>query len=440
MEIGTAPTNARRALRFHGDRDTLLAEFYARPATPLPVPALATRIAALGGEGGQEGDRQHMVALCRKLGAPEPGKNARWCALDAGTWRLRWERHTEISTWTFYRPIAEHVVPTFADSALDPVPKDWLEELPGEVLVAAHIALLREKPPAIQVSDQDEIAASIADGAIEIFTDLRPGADGFTRMLAVQTGRDAVLAGRVVQQLFEIETYRLLAMLAFPLASSATAQLSRLEREGQEAAMQVSKEGGIEFDRALLNRLAALAGEMQALIGRTQFRFSAARAYYGIVQERIQQLRERRIGSRPTLAEFMERRLAPAMRTCTAIAERQERIIAHIARTSQLLSTRVDVATEMTNANLLTSMNRRAHLQLRLQQTVEGLSVAAISYYALGLLSYAFKPLAQWRHFDPALATGICAPFVLAIVWYSLRRVRLKLLTDRTQDTGNGSH
>jgi uncharacterized membrane-anchored protein len=432
MTVTPAPgTVQRSAMRFYAERNRLLAEAHARPSTPLPTPTLATRIAALSSDVTSEGDRAHMVQLCRRLGTPEPSPGARWSVLDAGNWRLRWERHTEMSTWTFYRPIADNITPPFDQTALDLAPQDWLADLPGDVLVAAHIVLLRQRPTSLGVESEDEIASEVADGAAQIYTDFRAGPDAFTRMLVIQPAPDAALAGRIVQQLFEIETYRLMALLAFPLAGQAGVELSRLELEAAAAARQISDDGGIESDRALLNRLANLAGEAQALSGRTGFRFSAARAYYGLVRERIQQLRETRLEERPTIGEFMERRLAPAMRTCAAVAERLQDVTEHISKTSQLLNTRVDVAAEITNANLLASMDRRAKLQLRLQQTVEGLSVAAISYYALGLLAYVFKALSDVvKTFDPALATGVAAPFVVGVVWLGLRRARRRLLSE----------
>jgi uncharacterized membrane-anchored protein len=371
-----------------------------------------------------------MTALCRRLGEPEPGPDSRWCAIDAGSWRLRWERHTEASTWTFYRPLAEDTVPGLDETALDLVPRDWLAEIPGEILVGSHIVLLRKRPE-LPPSRTEEIALHVAGGTAQVFTDFRPGADLFTRIQIIQPQPDANNAGRLVQRLFEIETYRLLAMLAFPLTEPAGKLLARLEEEAAAAALEVCKTGSVDADRALLNRLADMAGEAQALLGRTSFRFSAARAYYGLVQERVEQLRETRLEGRPTLAEFMERRLAPAMRTCTAVAERLQGVIAHISTTSQLLNTRVDVAAEANNERLLASMERRARMQLRLQQTVEGLSVAAISYYALGLLSYIFKAgEAFWKGLDPALATGFSAPVVIAVVWRTLHRARLKSLSD----------
>jgi uncharacterized membrane-anchored protein len=434
--------NERRgAFRFYPDRDRLLAEAHARPSTPLPSPTLATRIAALSGDGGPERDRAHMVLLCRRLGAPGPGSGARWSVLDAGSWRLRWERHTEISNWTFYRAIAEDTVPPPEESALDLVPQDWLAELPGDVLVAAHIVLLRQPPEGTFVASDEEIASSVADGAAQIFTDFRAGPDAFTRIRIIHPVAEAALAGRIVQQVFEIETYRLMALLAFPLAAETALQLTRLEAQAAQCALQVSEAGGIDADRALLNRLANLAGEAQALSGNTSFRFSAARAYYGLVQERIQQLREKRLEGRPTIGEFMERRLAPAMRTCAAVSERLQDANEHISRTSQLLNTRVDVAAEVTNANLLASMDRRARLQLRLQQTVEGLSVAAISYYALGLAGYVFKAVSEvFPRFNPALATGIAAPFFIGLVWWALVRMRARMMADELRRHRENHH
>jgi uncharacterized membrane-anchored protein len=198
--MAAAPTT----WRFHPDRDRLMAEAHARPSTPATAPSLAARIATISGEGGIASDRAHMAALCRKIGAPEPGPDARWCILDAGPWRLRWERHTEISTWTALRPNLDGDTANFSATALDLAPQDWLATLPGEVLAAAHVALVRSAPTAMVFAEEDLIAAELAAGAVQAFTDFRQGPDGFTRFIVVQRGDDAVLAGRILQQLFEI--------------------------------------------------------------------------------------------------------------------------------------------------------------------------------------------------------------------------------------------
>ncbi len=377
-----------------------------------------------------------MAALCRKLGAAEPGPGARWCMLDAGPWRLRWERHTEVSTWTVQRANLDGDTARFNDTALDLMPQDWLATLPGEVLAAAHVALIGSQPAAMIFAEEDLIASEVGGGNMQVFTDFRPGPDGFTRFIVIQNAGGAVLAGRLLQQLFEIETYRLLALLAFPQALATAEPIARLESEAGAAAIQVAEAGDVEADRRLLTRLAALAGQAEALAGATSFRFSAARAYHGLVRERIAQLNERSLGGRPTIGEFMERRLAPAMRTCIATADRQKDVIARIARTTQMLSTRVDVAAESINLDLLRSMDRRARLQLRLEETVEGLSAAAISYYALGLIKFVLEAAAavMRRNFDPTVATGVAAPAVVFFVWLFLRRIRHNIIRGESVD------
>lgn len=420
--------------RFHAERDQLVAEAHARPSTPAQAPLLATRIATLSGEEGVAADRAHMAALCRKLAAGEPGPEARWCIVDGGTWRLRWERHTEVSTWTVFHPAAGEEPAAFTATALDVVPQDWLAALPGEVLAAAHVALVEEEPKASVFAEADLVACEVGGGAVKVQTDFRPGPDGFTRFVVLQASGGPVLAGRIVQQLFEIETYRLLALLAFPVATASAVEIAHMEGEAADAAAQVAQAGGVEADRDLLARLAALAGRAEALAASTGFRFAASRAYHGLVQERIAQLNERSLGGRPAIRDFMDRRLAPAMRTAAAAAERQRDVIARVARTTQMLAARVDIAAEATNASVLKSMDRRAQLQLRLQETVEGLSAAAISYYALGLFKILMEGVAHLhRGIDPTLATGLAAPLVVLLVWLFLRRIRAGIMRDHRE-------
>lgn len=414
--------------RIHPERDALLAEAHARPYTPLSSPTVATRLATLSGEAGLADDRAHMTALCRQLGAAEPGPESRWCALDAGTWSLRWERHTEFSTWTFFR--ASDPAHAILEDAHDRAPRGWIEGLPGDLLVATTLDL-RSGETAASIGTLlggDAIGAQLLDGAAQVFTDLRPDARGFTRYFLVADAADPAVSGRLALGLLEVETYRLMALLAFPLAREAGRELARIEAEAGELAAQLARDSGVEQDRRLLARLVVLAGEAEALNARTSFRFGAGRAYHDIVRDRIVALREAPIAGLQTFSSFMERRLAPALRTCDTVAEREREAIARIARTGQMLSTRVEVASSESSAALLLSMDRRAQLQLRLQRLVEGLSVAAISYYLLSLIAYAFKAIEHARTgFDATLATGVTAPVLVGAVWYGMRRIRDRL-------------
>lgn len=427
----TAASGVSANWRYHPQRDSLLAEAHARPFTPLVGPALVTRIATLSGEAGESGDRGHMAALCRRLGQAEPGPTARWCVLDAGTWRLRWERHTELSTWTFFRTPAGST--PFAETALDMVPIDWLGAWPGDVLVATRLEVWShvDERAAAALFGVEVAGARLADDKAIVLTDFRTDAEGMTRFLLLSDVGDDALTGRLVQNLLEIETYRLMALLAFPVAGEAASMLSRIEATAAELAHRLAEDADPDADRLLLDRLAALAGETEALIGRTSFRFDAAAAYHGLVRERIDRLREAHIEGLLTLGEFMQRRLDPAMRTCDAVAERQRATINRIARMTQMLNTRVEVAAEATSAALLASMDRRAGAQLRLQQAVEGLSTVAIAYYAVALLSFPLKGIEHvWKEFDATLGAGILAPFVVIGVWMGLRAWRARLTED----------
>lgn len=429
--MSQSASGASARWRYHPQRDVLLAEAHARPFTPLVGPALITRIATLSGQGGEDADRQHMANLCRRLGQPEPGPASRWCVLDAGSWRVRWERHTELSTWTFFRTPAGST--PFAETALDMAPEDWLAAWPGEVLVATRLEVWSEvdERAAAALFGLEVVGARLADGAAIALTDFRPDAQGMTRYLMLAHAGDAALTGRLVQSLLEIETYRLMALLAFPVAGQTASALGAIESTAAELAHKLAEEADPEADRLLLDRLAALAGETEALIGRTSFRFGAGSAYHGIVRERIEMLRETHIEGLLTLGEFMQRRLDPAMRTCDATAERQRATIDRIARMAQMLNTRVEVAAEATSAALLASMDKRAGMQLKLQQTVEGLSTAAIAYYAVGLLFFPLKALESvWPSFNATIAVGIAAPMVVLVVWRSLHAWRLKLEDD----------
>ena len=404
-------------LRYHPHRDRLLAEAHARPSTPLDVPVFATRIASISAQDGGAADRAHLAELCRSSLLPEPPEGARWWSFDAGRWTLRWERHTEFSSWTI-----------FGREPVDGPPRGWIANLPGEILVRTTADLKRDEqagPTPAPPLGTSMIGSVVLGGAATIYTDFKPDDGGITRFLVLVKSVDRVLAGRLALMLLEIETYRLMALLAFPLAGTAGGQVGAFETETGALAARLAEEAGVDADRALLGRLVALSGEAEALNAQTSYRFRAAAAYYEIVRDRIATLREVHIPGMQTIGEFMDRRLAPAMRTCDAVAEREAAVIERIARTGQMLRTRIEIEAEATSAALLKSMDNRALTQIRLQRTVEGLSVAAISYYALSLLSYPVKAI---EHADPridaVLVTGLLAPVVIAGVWFALRRLR----------------
>ena len=61
---------------------------------------------------------------------------------------------------------------------------------------------------------------------------------------------------------------------------------------------------------------------------------------------------------------------------------------------------------------------------LPLHTTVEGLSVVAISYYAVSLAAYMIYPLLEPTGLTRGYGTAIITPIVVLIVWLLVRRIR----------------
>jgi uncharacterized membrane-anchored protein len=407
-------------------RRVLHDEVHARPPIQLGTPERIAHVALRVPPEARAREEAAIADLAGRLGLPVPDVARGYCFLDGAAFRVKWERHTEFTSLTFFRKVG---VADADARALDLVPPDWLATLPGHTIVAARVELRAGSAEdagrtVAEFGDVAVVGASLGDGVATALTDFRIGPDGFSHFVVVDHGMSGRQAGRYVQRLLEIETYRMMALLAFPLAREVGPALTRAE--GALAAItERTTRVSAEDEAALLDDLTRLAAEIERSEATSRFRFGAAQAYYRLVRQRIGELREQRIPGVQTIAEFMDRRLAPAMATCESTARRQEELSARIARASQLLRTRVDVALERQNQSLLESMDRRAKLQLRLQQTVEGLSIAAITYYAAGLVGYVGKAgKALGLPLDVDVAVAVAIPVIAFALWRGLRRLR----------------
>lgn len=268
--------------------------------------------------------------------------------------------------------------------------------------------------------------SEVKNGQASIYTDFRQNGDGLTPILIVDRGLSEAATGPLVQRLLDIETYRTLAMLGLPLAQTLSPEIRRIEG-GLTGITRQMKANPREDADDVLAQITRHAADLEANAALSLYRFGASRAYYGIVQERIRTLAENTIPGFETLGFFLERRLAPAMRTCQSVEERQANLSRKLTRANSLVRSWIDVELERQNGSLLTAMNHRAELQLRLQQTVEGLSVAAISYYVVGLFGYLAKAIGhQYMPIDAGVLTGLFVPFAVAAVWWTVRRIRKK--------------
>ncbi|MBE0619496.1 MAG: DUF3422 domain-containing protein [Burkholderiales bacterium] len=404
-------------------------EVHARPYQTLQAPQRASYLAMRMEPAEREREYAHVAELCGRFGCEPPPTEASYFVADCGGFRLRWERHGEFSSYTVFEAGAGGE--PFAQPAVNALPPEWVAGLPGSLIVAAHVALLpgAEGLPNIEAisphfGGNTLVGAQVADGGAAAFTDFRIHQDGYSRFLLLDNGMGRRRAGRVLQRLLEIETYRMFALLAFPLAREVGVKLAAAERDLAGITGQMVTQGSAE-EPGLLDRLTQLAAAVEKELAASSYRFGAARAYYGLVRHRIAELREQRIPGIQTIDEFMERRLAPAMSTCESVARRQAELSERVARASDLLRTRVDIVREMQNQELLASMNRRARLQLRLQETVEGLSIAAITYYLVGLVGYAAKAFKSAGYaVDVEISMGVAIPLVALLAAFGIRYVR----------------
>jgi uncharacterized membrane-anchored protein len=421
-----AETMQRQAATFeaHPDRAIALGEIHARP-----FPSIATNRVilhyAFANSDKPAASRSVLAELCRARGESVPDANARYHVLDWGKGKIRWERHSEFTTFWWDGAAPRRF--------LDPVanqPFGANFSAPGPLISACRIDIrpLNERNlQLIENFDGASLAASrIGDCGSVVATDLRQNGDGLTTFLLLENRLNPRRIGYLAKTLTDLETYRTLAMLGLPLAQALSSRLAEIETELARLTGDM-RQVGKEQVQALLNEITKLASNLEADAAASLFRFGATRAYGEIVRERIAALKGVAMDGHMDLGEFLERRLAPALRQCLSVEERQANLSRKLARTANLLRTRIEVEIEHQNRDLLKSMNRRARQQLRLQQTVEGLSVAAISYYIVGLFFYLAQSLEELLpfHFNPKVAAGLFVPVAIAFVLLTIKRLRL---------------
>ena len=426
VSIGSDPS-AR--LEPHPLRAAVLGEVHARPFTPIATPARVLLFAFQTNAEQAKADRVALQGLCKTCGLTAPKADEKHHRVCIGTTMLRWEQHSEFTTYTWELPADAGAAPFHPAAASLASPMGLLPQ-PGPLLAAIDLHLIAEGAEKIspeRVFDRASLAvAENSDGTALYATDFKADAGGFVRILVVDRGLGAERAGALVQRVLELETYRTFALLGLPEAQKLGPSISRIERRLAELTEEMQKTLALADNRHLLDELTALAAELEAGATGSLYRFGASRAYYEIVNLRLQTIGERKVGGLPTWTSFLARRMAPAIRTIATLEDRQANLATKLARAANLLRTRVDVELEQQNRDVLKSMNERTRLQLMLQATVEGLSVAAISYYVVGLFGYLVKGLhdAGVIRIDPAPLTGAFVPVALMLVWWIVRRIR----------------
>ncbi|MCL1628579.1 DUF3422 domain-containing protein [Roseibaca sp. V10] len=419
----------------HPDRYAMVNELHARPAAKITAPATATFLAIkpprFAAKRSRGDDRAHLLALLERHGAVHPAPDATHFSTDMGRYHMKWESHTEFVTYTtFEQGLTDR---PFDPSSFDVYPADWLADAPGNRLtsIIMRVEVMPDNPDDMidKMLDwfvpESLAASSVLDGVGVIASDFRIDAAGHIRMaLFVKKGTGGRRVGRIVQRMCEIETYKTISMLGLLRARGMSPQMGALDDELTRLTRAMN-DGGSKSEETL-EQLLRISSELENMVVESSFRFGATGAYEALVHQRIEVLREARFNGRQTLNEFMMRRFDPAMRTVKSAEARLAKMAERAMRAGQLLSTRVDVERSAQNQELLASMDKRADLQLRLQHTVEGLSVVAISYYAVNLVAYLVMPLAEPAGVSKPVAMAVLAPVVVLGVWGMVRRIRAK--------------
>lgn len=415
------------SLKVHPWRSRLYEELHNRPSPIIEGSCQVTHLTVQNGDD-RSAVYQHVVDLCTRFSQPAPAENASCFYLNFGGFELRWERHLEFTNFTFISPNA----PAFSAGALAFIPKDWLNAIPGDVIVAVHIAVVEQIPSEQDLQQWFEgqrwAGSAVAENRAKVWTAFKLHHDGFGRSVIHCDSLNPYQIGRLVQRMAELETYRMMALIGLPVARELNPEVSRIEAELAVLNQRISRIRNEADERLLLHDLSMLAAAIEQHRSDTNYRFSATNAYYDLVQDRLQQLKEIPLTGVQTLQEFLDRRLSPGIKTCRSTRDRLEDLSRRIHRTTSLLRTRVELSIEAQNQRSLTAMNNRSDLQLRLQQTVEGLSVVVIAYYVLSLMKLGFEAVKEiGLPINIHLAVGAALPVVLVGVYWLSHKVRKKV-------------
>ncbi len=429
---------SRFEYQLHPLRETLYNELHLRPFHTLTSPQQISHIAA-GCVSPEELEQSYdlLCELCRRYNINSPQSGTVTFYHDFGDFSINWERHIEFYSLTIMQT-ASHKGDPFQHCAIDLLPEDLMKQLPGLVIAAFHIAIDNQQLEydhnslSRHFEGHPVMLSSTYEGKGEIYTAFKLHGDGCGRMIICDKGMTPSQVGRLTRRLIDMESYRLLSLLSLPIAKRIAPQLLDMDKQLAEILTVVAKLDSTSSERHLLEQLTKIEAQLETYRAETTHRFSATRAYHQLVKDRLERINETKIDEHLSIGEFVNRRLNPALRTCDSIQKWMEDLSKRIERASELMRTRVNLNLQEQNRSQLVAMNRRSKLQFRLQETVEGLSIAAISYYSIGLLSYLFKglPLQQWG-VDKNILLAASIPVVLLTIWYITRRIKHRLIHDQ---------
>ncbi|KZN13698.1 DUF3422 family protein [Marinomonas sp. TW1] len=430
-------TNPLHGLDVHPLRDSLYDELHSRPFQVISSPARISYLAIMLDSQQKQTEFEHFCLLHQSFDLTPPQHDSACIEVDFGPFMIRRDKHLEFISYMISTHQITEDFGVFDQDALSCLPSAWLSELPGKVMVAFHVAvedaITKAEPDLAEVKRHFEgmrmVGSRPQNGDVQVWTSFKLHSDGCGRFLIYNKRMSDSQLGRLVQRLVEIETYRLMALLALPMARQYNAELVNMDNQLAQTTARLSDDNAQLDETSLLAELIDMAAWVEATRAKVAFRFSAAKAYHELVLNRLEELKEDEVSGHLTITEFMTRRLTPAVRTCVTTSDHLESLSTRIDRVSDMMRTRVDMSIQSQNQELLSSMDRRSKIQLAMQHTVEGLSVAAISYYSVGLLKFLIEAAYdKGFQFDKSLVIGLTVPLVVAGVWLATRKIHKRFL------------
>lgn len=411
---------SERSWNEHAYRRLIDAETHARPVPPMTAPLRIRRLAFMSADGGADLRALHGQMAGIAGAVAEGPAWARQLEFERGGHHVTWELHNEFATFTW-------------TSAAD----DWTAEPPG-IGLEFHAPLLLVFATRIDLMPTDAISpaalegfnplslcySQIFDDTAEVATDFHLDRDGFTRFEVAARQMSPLRQGVLVRRLLEIETYRTMALVGLPLARQMGGRVSEYERRLADIMQTIGRGETLADHQHTLAALHRMSSEVGQTVEETSFRFAATQAYGEVLAERLHRLRERAIGEFTTIERFLNNRAQPALATCRAMEKRLVALTEKVQRSIELLDARISLSIQSQNQSVLDTISSTARSQFRLQQTVEGLSIIAISYYALGILGYVFEGLHDLLPYPKGLMLALAAPVVLLVVFLGLARLK----------------
>jgi uncharacterized membrane-anchored protein len=216
----------------HSLFDTLVTEFHSRRFPRVKGSVTLSQVTILHSKSTKSDQITHLQSLANIYQVSQPNDETDCYYQNLGELDVRWEYHTEFSTYTFIRSNNNEY--PFQCSAWSILPSGWCTSIPGLLIAATHIDIqsaLPSDPKLQQIFAGHAMAASlITEKNAQVWTTFKPASDNFDRILVVNHNLNGSQTGRSLRCLLEISSYRMMALLSFPLAKRLLPTIATMEK------------------------------------------------------------------------------------------------------------------------------------------------------------------------------------------------------------------